>query len=581
MARRVLAWALAGACGATAACGGSGGGGDGGGPPPGPPAPVGPLAALEAEFNGTFATANPLPADGAGQGDTALALDVDFWSFAGTGGATVTVELAATRLDQAGWDAAGSVPTLTLFMPDGVTKILEHEASGTTIAGWGWGLHDLDFPAVRLPTTGTYFLRVGNDPGTAPGAAYVVSVRDAGLGAVQQEAEPEGATGINDTTAAAQAISTGVVRGWHGNGEVDAYSFVVPAPAIVGFETTAHRDGAYAGATAYYDPLVRLVASDGVSVVQSGDQGFFSDATFAFFVTVPGTYYVLVDQFAAGGSAAYFLTYTQTAAGTITESEPNGTTGTANAMQDGQITNAVGDLLDDDFYSFSGTAGDLVRVTLFDVGAHQAAIAPVFVEFRDPSGAVHPSDFTAFGDASPRVLRTVLTSTGTWFLRVFAAGPSSSYAVRFQRVAAAAFESEPNGSNAGSDAFDASRRAAGVVSAPGDVDVFRFEARASEVVTLSVLADQQGQPTGSDGAFVFSGHGSALRPRVRVHDGAAFVAQSTYTPPTAVVTPESAVDPLPTASVVFVAPADGTYFVHVEDEGGLGASSFHYVVTRR
>ena len=73
------------------------------------------------------------------------------------------------------------------------------------------------------------------------------------------EAEPEGVTGLNDTSAAAQSITPGAVRGWHGNNEVDLYSFVVPAPAIVRFETIAYRNGAYAGGTAYYDPLLRLV----------------------------------------------------------------------------------------------------------------------------------------------------------------------------------------------------------------------------------------------------------------------------------------------------------------------------------
>jgi hypothetical protein len=299
-------------------------------------------------------------------------------------------------------------------------------------------------------------------------------------------------------------------------------------------------------------------------------------------VTVPGTYFVMVDQFASGGSAAYFLLYSQTAAGTITETEPNGTTGTANPMLDGQITNAVGDLAEEDFYSFSGSAGDLVRVSVFDVATHQAAIAPVVPEFRTPGGALHSSDYGAFGDATPRVLRTVLTSGGTWFLRIVSPGPASPYAVRFQRVATAAFETESNGTNASADAFSAGHRAAGIVSAPGDVDVFRFDAAASEVVTVSVLADQQGAVTGSDGEFVHSGHGSALRPLVRIVDGTDVVlAESRYTPPSGVATPESTVDPLPTASVVFVAPADGTYFVHVTDEAGLGGASFHYVVTRR
>ncbi|HKC25871.1 MAG TPA: DVUA0089 family protein, partial [Thermoanaerobaculia bacterium] len=173
-----------------AACGGGGGGG--------PPAAI-----AESELNDSTATADALPVGTPVQGSVATAGDVDFFKVTLPQGSIVKIELFAARADQAGWDAAGNVPRLSVWDTDanGNAKLLEHDFGGNTSDGWSFGAHDLDIPMFEVPATGTYFVSVTQDDTSLAGGAYTLRVLYPVVTGKQEEIEPTGSDGGNDTTA--------------------------------------------------------------------------------------------------------------------------------------------------------------------------------------------------------------------------------------------------------------------------------------------------------------------------------------------------------------------------------------------
>jgi hypothetical protein len=206
----------------------------------------------------------------------------------------------------------------------------------------------------------------------------------------------------------------------------------------------------------------------------------------------------------------------------------------------------------------------------------------VVFEVLAPDGVtVLPSDADA-GAGDLHVVRTTLPTSGVHFVRVSGAGVATNYAFQPVRFRSSRRESEPNDTRPTADTLDAAGRGSGVVDPAGDVDFFRFEADAGELVTVAVHATRQ-VPPGSDGFRFLSGHGSTLQPAITAFDPAGgVVAESSYTPPVALcTTSESVTDGLPVAALTFVAPTAGTYTVEVRDELGGGSATATYVVERR
>lgn len=540
-------------------------------PDPGP-GPMDPPE-MESEPNDSAPVAKPLPDGGVGAGSVFFAGDVDYWSFDAVAGEVIRVELYATRHDQATWGLFGNVPRLSLVDPDGATVLLTHDASGVSGAQWDYGRHDLDIPAFPIKQDGTYYLSVTQDDQSLAGGDYVLTLQKLDLGVLQQEQEALGESGVNDALEDAQPIQAGAVCGFHVAGERDAYAITISEPTLLYAEVTAYRNGRYREEPDYFDPELFLLGPGG-EFVQANDDAYFSDSALTQKITTPGTYYLVVDEFAALASAPYLLSVTSTPLQGVDEGESNDTSATAAPIAYGEL--ALGDCSadDEDWYVFDAAAGDLVQLGVFDRGNEQGASTDVQVTFWNPDGLTLLRSSAAVEALS--VARTLTLTTGAHYIRVRSAVPTT-YALQLRRLEAARFEDLENDTPALADPLDDQGRAAGEISDPGDVDTFRFEATAGAMVRIRVFAERGSK---SDGFSPLSEHGSDLEPLIHVLDSSLTeIASVSYDgPETGGTSAEGIADGLPTLSLVFLAPQSGEYFVRVQDQAGGFGKGYHYLI---
>jgi len=508
-----------------------------------------------------------------GVGSVATAGDVDCFSVSLIAGLYVRIELFGTRFDQAAWDAASNVPRLSLLAPDGTTVLLEHDPTGSVSDGWGWALHDLDFALFRVPATDTYFIRVAQGDDSLAGGDYAVRASLVVQPPAQLEFEPAGTIGANDTPNTSQVIQPGIVHGFHADGDVDYYAITITTPRVVRFELTSYRNGVHDGDDGYYDPTLELFDST-PSFLALDDDSFFFDPAIEFTLEDAGTYFLRVDEAGGVGDASYALSYSSTPVNDAPETEPNDTSATANAIGYGESVSGTVDGVDVDLYAFVGAAGDMVRIQAFDGWNLQNAADFVTVEILAPNGAttVPTSGFLELQTAT-----TILQENGTHFIRVVSTGGLTDYRLELTRFKSADPETEPNETIPTANvALDP--RSAGAIGAPGDVDVYQFDALEGRLTTLAIYA---GRPAGgSDGSFEYSGHGSDLEPSITVTDGLGTVLATCTSTPASVFT-ESVTDPLPTAAVSFVPTAPGPFYARVESALGAGGPTHTYVIEKR
>jgi hypothetical protein len=510
------------------------------------------------------------------KGDVIVAEDEDWFQLKLKKGQTVEIELFGTRLDQETWDAALTIPRLTIYFPDDMTPIFEQSLAD----GWPYGPLDFDIPAFTVPQKGTYWFVVRADTDLAPGGRYVLRVSNAKPAPNHEEIEEPLDLGVNDTPGTAQTAPNGLLTGFHREGNDDFYKVEVNGPRVIRAELLAQRNGAYKEAVSAYDPLMRLLDVDGSTVLAEVDDAFFADPGIQEHVVAPGTYYLQVTQSAAStDDAPYVLQFSSDAATATDETEPNDTAATADTIAYGGGVNGGMVPGQVDWYRFQGDPGDMVRLQVFDIVNSTAAVEAVDVALFAPDG-ITPLPF----DIGPQfqVISTILQQNGPFFVRVLpgaAATLGTQYRLELTLFHAATQESEPNDTISAADTFPSGKYAAGAISLPGDVDLFRFTAKKDELVTFAVYA---GNPTASAGSPEYSGWGSSLAPRLTIRDtvGAA-VATSTVAPVNGTST-QSTADGLPTALVTFVGTAtSNTFFLEVAAADGTGSSSHTYVVQRR
>lgn len=545
------------------ACGGGGGGGGGGNP----------AVVAESEPNDTTAQANALTLGRPGLGSVAAAGDVDFFSVRFTVGKYVKIELFGTRLDQVAWDAAGNVPRLTLLAPDGTTVLLEHDPNASVSDGWGWELHDLDFPLYRVPATGTYSIGVAQGDDSLPGGAYAVRATLVNLPPAQLEFEPAGTTGANDTPNASQDIQPGIVHGFHAEGDIDYFAITITTPQVVRFELTSYRNGVHDGDDGYFDPTLELFDS-APGFLAFDEDSFFFDPAIQFALQDPGTYFLRVVEAGGVGDASYILSYSSTPVTATPETEPNDTTATADPIEYGDTVSGTLDAALFDLYAFPGTAGDMVRIQVFDGGNLQNAADFVEIEVLAPNGTTTKATggFFAFQAAT-----TILQEDGTHYIRAVSTGGLTDYRLELSLFRTAEQEAEPNDTIATAN-VSLDPRAAGSIGSAGDVDVFQFEASQDRLTVLEIYAGRA--TSGSDGAFEYSGHGSDLDPSITVTDGLGTVLATSTSNPVSVFA-ESVTDPLPTAGLAFVPSAPGPFYARVESALGAGGPTHTYVIEKR
>ncbi|HZN62014.1 MAG TPA: Ig domain-containing protein [Planctomycetota bacterium] len=540
----------------------------------------------EVESNNTPGQATPKPPGIPASGDLGPN-DVDYWSFAATAGQVLEFELLGVRRQYAAWDAGGALPKLSVYAPNGTSFLIGHDAfllpDPGLVVGWDWGFHDMDIPRFRIPQNGTYYVRLEPDIAGTDGGTYLLRINPLSLGTIQVESES------NNTFGTADAITPGTIRGTRVDGDDDVFSITITGPTIVYFEITAYRNGVFGVGGVpdddYFDPRLALVDSDQATFLAINDDAwFFYDSAIHYLITDPGTYYLIVTEtgFLCAGDGEYYLTYTETSIGG-TESEGNDTTGTADPIAyddvvSGTCGTTTGDL---DYFSFSGVAGDMVRVLWFDDRNHLDAADIVFATVVGSDGVTPVGGvFTRADNAAQRgmnCLRLILPSTGTFYVVVFGNTLDTDYAFQLVRFKDATFETENNDTPNGADPLAAfgPGRAAGVIGTNGDVDNYLILVNQGDVVVLSIYAASGAL---SDGFASFSNYGSDLLPNVRILN----VTPDAETPYDGLnLSGESITNGLATIELVFIAPATAGFIVEVTASDGTGGANHLYIIERR
>jgi hypothetical protein len=567
-----VGWASVGLLTVLSACGGGGGGGGGG-------------KKFIVETGGPNDSANqaqkiPLHRDCVGSLSTLG--DVDYWSVNLSAGSYVQIELLGTRLGQATWFSGDTVPRVTLVEKDGATPLLRHDFIGNvaTAGPWGWGKHDLDLPMWRVPSGGEYFLRFECDDPNVAGGLYAFEVRKVSAPGAQLETEGTGISGLNDTAATAQPINPGMVHGWHVDDENDFYSFTLAAASRLEVEVFCYRNGVHRNDTSYADLQVNLVDSTGTTVLRSMDDAAFSDPLISQLLPA-GSYFLDVTDSAADGDAEYLMRVEISGIGSaISESEANDTAATADSLaKDQLLQGALSTPTDEDYFRISGSAGEMVRVRLWDEdnGSLSTMVDDVEVELLAGDGT---TVLDTGGDGELEVHTVILQAPGSFYVRLRpdASPATTDYYLRVESVLTSAYESEINNTISTADKLNSQGRAAGVIGTPGDLDVFSFKTKGNRLVTIDVYAGQEG--AGSDGFSDFSDFGSDLRPLLRVLDSNGFAVAASAANSLLVGT-EGVVTGLPVGTVSFIAFTGGTYYVEVSSAAGESGSDQYYVIDKR
>jgi len=531
----------------------------------------------ETEPNNTAGTADAFSMGGAATG-TLVQDDVDYWSFAATAGQVIRVEVLGVRSDYSTWDNNTNLPKVTVIGTNGTTYMDGHDYLNAGTVGWQWGAHDLDIPMLFIPSSGTYFIRLEPLIGGTPAGNYALRVTDVTPGGgLQTEAEP------NDDSTTATAITPGLIRGHRVDENDDFYSFVITEPTLAYFEMTAYRNGVFASAGGgadddYYDPRIELLDTDGTTVLATNDDVFFYDSALYFHFANSGTYFLRVFEttFGTDGDADYFLTFTTTPVGVLTEVEGNDDAANATPIAYGDVITA--DMAGDpDFYSFSGNAGDMARIFWFEFGASQTANDFVDITFMQDDFTFIQRAISYTGVASMACVRAILPFTGTFYIRVTAAGGSTPYTFQLVLFKDATFEVEGNDDPTLANAIPVSGRVAGTIGSATEVDYFSFTAEAGEVVTFSIYAAAGSQ---SNGFYNHSGYGSFLIPDLQVADSTGAPLLNTFYSGVN-VSGESVTNGLATSEITFEAPSAGTYLIRVTANDGAGGPEYLYLLEKR
>lgn len=511
------------------------------------------------------------------RGDLLQEGDVDWFFLHATAGSTVRIELWAARLDQATWDATGTVPHLTVYFPDPDTKLLEQSFD----AGWTYGALDFEVPAYRLQTNGPdYWIKLEPDQARTTGGRYVLRVSHISFGAGMHEDEAPGDIGGNDTPGTAQLIEPGVLNGFHRDGNDDCYALTVAGPSVLRLEVLAARDGTPTGATAPYDAVLRLFDVDGTTILKENDDAFLLDPAMQLEVPAAGRYTVMVTQSPTSTVDSQYRLITAVTPATGThETEPNDTFASANPFAYGENVSGTIGPGEDDWFRFTGTAGDMVRLQVFDKNTSVSATEAVSVTLVGSDGA---TPIPTHEGPLFQVLTTILTQSGTTYVHVqpdpAALGPTT-YRLELRRFKTSTFETEPNDTIAQAALFPPGG-ASGVIGTAGDADFYRFTALSHQIVTFDVFASDT--PTGTNQLSEYSGHGSALAPLLTIRDGNGAILSQTTSLPANGVYAESVSDGLPTCAVAFVAPdTTHTFYLEVEAADGTGGPDHTYVVVKR
>jgi hypothetical protein len=507
--------------------------------------------------------------------------EVHYYKFHAKVRQLLSVSSYADRLDIGNWDTS---LRLRLIAPDGITEI----ARGGAINADSQGA-DNGFLLLRIPSEGDYYLVCDVDRrGFLSGNYALVMTFPEPAVVLQDEIEPWGVTGQNDTPATAETLQPGLLYGHHDIPATNAptsdyYKIAIPNPSRVRIELTAARNGAAYGDLPW-NPRLELQDPNG-AVLWANEDTYFRDPAIDYIVTTPGTYYVRVTRspnLSNTGSGPYFLSYQSSQYSAVATAARNTTAAAAMPIPYGVDVSGSFGAAGDQYFAFGGTAGDVVRLVVEDRTQLQGAsltmdpTAGANAVLLGTDGVSEISSGAGFGSATESKLnirQTILQATGTYFVRVRSAA-MGSFGIRLERVAVSAREIEPNNTVAQANPIDASGWISGAIGVAGDIDHFLVHAEAGQLVTVSLLAARGGGMGPS-----LADWGSALMPNLEVRDvkgtllsltsadrkGEANFAESTQRP-----------DPMVETS--FRAPAAADYDIVVSDTDGQGGANYFYAL---
>jgi FG-GAP-like repeat/Bacterial pre-peptidase C-terminal domain len=267
-----------------------------------------PIAQVEAEPNGTAATATPLRLRGGsaiGAGAITPGGDLDFWSFTAAPGARVWI-----LTDTGGTQISGATSrdtVIDLIAPDGTTVIENDDDDG--IGNGGDGTIETGLASAiagrTLTAGGTYFIRVQafSPVGIVNPYRLLVALTTV---SPTPEIEPD------DTLVQSNPVAASSVGLWSGNisvaADVDFYSVFASAGETVFISADADPDRDGAGT----DLVVEFIAPDGTLLLSidssiTGDVDNPAAESANFKVLTEGTYFVKVRHFSATGTGSYHL----------------------------------------------------------------------------------------------------------------------------------------------------------------------------------------------------------------------------------------------------------------------------------
>ncbi len=261
--------------------------------PPGlrfPAAPLGQGYVAEVEPNNTFATATPLGGTNVvARGNIYPNADVDWYSFTGAIGDRV---YAATMTS---FSASASTDSqLRIFQPDGTT-LIEFDDDDGSLGGLSSSI-----AGATLTAAGTHFIEVRHFSATNQLRPYDLHFR-LQSGSPTAEVEPNG----TPATATPLPASGWIVGAVTPAADADFFSLTLAAGDTVfaSLDMNPERDG-----TTWNGRLgVALFGTALNQILVVNDGSVTSPNSEAIFMTVknPGTYFIYVDEPAAGGSATF------------------------------------------------------------------------------------------------------------------------------------------------------------------------------------------------------------------------------------------------------------------------------------
>ena len=309
-------------------------------------------------------------------------LEMDAYSFTGTAGDVVRVRMGDGRLDSGSTSIDNQ---LQVFDPAGV-------ALGSVV-------QELDTVVdVTLPATGTYLI-LASDAGGDQTAPYGLSL--------QRLNNPGNVTPLSFGETVTGSISA--------LAELDSYSFTGTAGDVV---RVRMGDGRLDSGSTSIDNQLQVFDPAGVvlgSVVQE------LDAVVDVTLPATGTYLILASDAGGDQTAPYGLSLQRL-------NNP----GNATTLSFGEtVTGSISALAELDSYSFTGTAGDVVRVRMGDGSPAPDSIDNQLQVF-DPTG-VALGNVTSEVDA---VVDVTLPATGTYLVLASDAGgnQTATYGLSLQRL---------------------------------------------------------------------------------------------------------------------------------------------------